>query len=450
MNTKIMTKGMIPIFLFAGFACISIIQLSTPLGDLTIARDAADKFEKREASLDKKYAGAIERRIQSRKKQEDVVERLLNTTIDVEESNTTSNTLHTTTNHLKKTTNDDKSKPLQKFYAIHIGPSKTGTSAIQKSMARNPFEINTFQDDKIIFVGRREVETAPDIYKNKVIRKNPNHGDPSIPPASPTAVVEAHGAYRAVNCMVKMLMDYYDNSNNTNVDEYGDMPNNILESIQNGTMFLPGFSKRFDKSPKKDIIDKYSRFNATRLQSWNELLEQDESIRAAMRQQFRDHCWRQTFSRKNETQDFSYMLDYSLVKSDESLSYLQGIKYKTLLGLHFRAFDILGYQKLLLVGAYRRWADWIVSVYTQWAKDQCLRLSLKGIHPEQACADIWTFIEVQLSQEKFGPIFYGSPDQTLSTIQQQAPSNLEVHILNYFQLNSTYQSITTEFYCDVL
>ena len=45
-----------------------------------------------------------------------------------------------------------------KFYAIHIGPSKTGTSVIQKDLSCIPFEANTTGEDKdrVIYVGKRD------------------------------------------------------------------------------------------------------------------------------------------------------------------------------------------------------------------------------------------------------------------------------------------------------
>jgi len=65
--------------------------------------------------------------------------------------------------------------------------------------------------------------------------------------------------------------------------------------------------------------------------------------------------------------DFSYMLNYSIVDSEESYSYIYNPP--EIIGKkHFRIFDILGYESLIVVGVYRRYAEWIVSGYSKSIK----------------------------------------------------------------------------------
>ena len=49
--------------------------------------------------------------------------------------------------------------------------------------------------------------------------------------------------------------------------------------------------------------------------------------------------------------DIRYMLDYSIFDSNEGYSYIRTDLEKD--GRRFRSFDILGYEKLIVVGAYR-------------------------------------------------------------------------------------------------
>ena len=56
----------------------------------------------------------------------------------------------------QKQNNNNNNEHRIKFYAVHIGPSKTGTSAIQKDLVRNILGVNTLRKEKddIIYVGK--------------------------------------------------------------------------------------------------------------------------------------------------------------------------------------------------------------------------------------------------------------------------------------------------------
>lgn len=58
------------------------------------------------------------------------------------------------------------------------------------------------------------------------------------------------------------------------------------------------------------------------------------------------------------------MLEYSLIDSDEAYSY----SVNTDIGRLLKAFDILGYDQVIVIGAYRGYADWLVSTYNQKTK----------------------------------------------------------------------------------
>ena len=304
-----------------------------------------------------------------------------------------------------------KKKPIEKFYAIHIGPSKTGTSAIQKNMATNPFEENTFAADKdnLIYVGKRVGDAVqPYVDVNKEIRnvpalrrkKNQTH---SIAPEN-----ERRAYLDAVGCMKQILDDYY-NSNNDNTD--------------------------------KSVL--------------NERLEKDEETRSSLKKHFRKKCW------IRRGIDFRYMLDYSIVDSEEGYSYKSKHGDN---GNQFFLFDILGYRRLLVVGAYRRYADWLVSAYTERIKGMCLSPNLEGSKKDVPCLVFRDFLNHHIMPRAEYQVrrFYDPISVTLPECIERGPSKLQAKILNHFQLprsssnpneNATnglrsYKSITTELYCD--
>ena len=207
------------------------------------------------------------------------------------------------------------------------------------------------------------------------------------------------------------------------------------------------------------------------------LLDTDEKARADLRRDLIQNCWKGKFE---------HMLDYNIVDSGEEYSYISWDQTK--LGRRFRIFDILGYERLVLVGAYRRYADWIVSTYRQKIKAACLenllRQGVLKFDPHShVCSSFGVYLDDLLKNNrkdtKYNARWYENLHTTLPTIVSSSPSNLEVKILNYFQLpkrsspssatlefhqNNTsgsgdnrtdtmvksYDSITTELYCDAL
>lgn len=276
-----------------------------------------------------------------------------------------------------------------KFFAIHIGPSKTGSSAIQTDFTRNPFDVNTLGEDKdnLIYVGKRLGKGRNDPGTGTEIR---NVGGKSM-----TGVKERKMHMRAMRCMIEKLEEYYESS-----------------------------------SSDRDVI--------------NKSLETDEEARVFLRQQFIDNCYT----------DHEYMLNYSIVDSSEGYSYNH--VYKRVKS-EFQIFDILGYERLIVVGAYRRYADWIVSAYTQHIKNPYLLPNLDGKNMPVPCVGIGDFLRKnQKNSTEYSTLFYATIDKTLPTIVEAGPSKLEAKILNFFQLPypsnesgvKSFNSITTELYCD--
>ena len=320
----------------------------------------------------------------------------------------------TTSENTTKLNIHQHEKPHQtfKFYAIHIGPSKTGTSAIQKQFSMNPFSAKTIQKEKdnVIYVGKRIVEgwSSPN-YRKKI--RTGSDGK-SI---SPRDEMMAHN--HAVSCMENILVNYFNKSNSSEHMA-------LLENLFNN----------------------------------------DEETRASIRRSVLAECW----TWKNRS--FKYMLNSSIVDSSEGYSYTTiGITQK--LGARLRMMDIMGYERLIVVGGYRRYADWLVSVYTEQNKRNCLKHEIMGIKKSIPCETIEKHLKTRLAQNgfaKFRAESYKNIDRSLPEIAKAGPPNLEIKILNHFQKHQVpsslsaaeveatrnessrkrYKSITTELFCD--
>ena len=309
------------------------------------------------------------------------------------------------------TMNDPSIIRPKKFFAIHIGPSKTGTSTIQKNAKQNPFHENTFGPDKdnLIYVGKRtfEFDQNEDIVGQREIRRvvpiGKTNETVSITPKDENKVY-----FKACQCMMTILDQYYDSFTNTTID----------------------------------VINKE--------------LETNTEKRASLRQTLIDECWVHSQGRT----DFSYMLDFSILDSDEAYSYATNRNLRK----KIRLFDILGYDTLIIVGAYRRYADWLVSAFNQQVKQAT---SEKG-DIARTSNDLKSFLELHLNKQgeaRYRVRWYNPISVTLPKSLEHGPSKLQARTLNYFQLPrsfndqqqhkdatrfKTYNSITTELYCDAL
>ena len=314
--------------------------------------------------------------------------------------------------------NNNNNEHRIKFYAVHIGPSKTGTSAIQKDLARNPLGVNTLRKEKddIIYVG-------------KLIATNGKSKIRTIHGKSITITHERQMFARVTNCMLELLDNYYRTNSNT------------------GSMA-----------------------------QINERLDTDEETRASLKEAFVDTCWK--------PQAGTYMLESSIIDSNEAYSYRPNNRAK--LGKKFRIFSILGYTRLMVVGAYRRYADWIVSAYLQNMKNgPCLCENQTGLQRTKPCGAMKDFLDKYIPRQnnnnsssyyesddrtKWGVHKYLNLHATLPEIRNAGPATVETKILNYFRLQpttdsnssnnkknegsetnaneTTWNSITTELYCD--
>ena len=293
----------------------------------------------------------------------------------------------------------------KKFYAIHIGPSKTGTTAIQYDMARIASlkgSSNTFAPDKdnVIYVGKRvgkngEHET---VQHRAAVQLGTNKTSTTINISPGT---ERRRYMSAIQCMQRLMDDYYNSTDNFSI--------------------------------------------------LNDRLDFDEETRNSLKLEFLQECW--IHGHDGKKIDFSYMLNFSIVDSDEGYSYT---KKHSRNGQLFRIFDILGYERLLVVGAYRRYADWMVSAYTQSIKAGWIHPNLEGRNLNIPCNPLRLFIE-RTSIASHRVRFYDPISVTLPESLEMGPSKLQAKVLNFFQLPhssleethgfQSYNSITTELYC---
>ena len=294
-----------------------------------------------------------------------------------------------------------------KFFAMHIGPSKTGTSSIQEDLIENPFHHNTLGPDRVIYVGKKTYVDGDGKEQYHLPARDVEVRN--IDGRSITSYEETRAFQIARTCMIEKLDAY-------------------LEGLP----------------PEKRLLDI------------------DQESKASLREEFLEDCWK-----KNPRGDYLYMTDYSLIDSDEGYSYrssnVPGI------GKKFQIFDILGYDRLIAVAAYRRWAQWIVSAYHQSIKANFIFPSLKtdGHVSMRLARGIKVFLWSQLNKNKgdmkYGTNMYANLDTTVPHLEDAYPSSkVEVKILNYFQQPKTghdesptgatkiYDSITTELYCEAL
>ncbi len=302
-------------------------------------------------------------------------------------------------------------KPPKKFYAIHIGPSKTGTSAIQADacrMATLEGKSNTFapNKDNIIYVGKRihAYDKYNDPYRHKVINRTIETNN-NVTSISVTPAIERSWYMDAMQCMEKLMKEYFESNDETSVP--------------------------------------------------NQLLETDEETKRVLKQKFLQHCWTRWLS--GRTIDISYMLNFSIVDSDEAYSYHRGHKKNA---WRFWMFDILGYERLLVVGAYRRYAEWMVSAYTERNKVMCMDAYNRGLQLNKACPKLFDFMNHHLRLKRENHRLrkaYTPISVTLPACLERGPPKLQAKVLNYFQLPHSslenthnfpsYDSMTTELYC---
>jgi hypothetical protein len=224
----------------------------------------------------------------------------------------------------------------------------------------------------------------------------------------------------------------------------------------------------------------------------------NEIIMKLKRQQQRQHMIDTCWSEENK-----YILDLSIVDSTEGYSYKGGIEFTNKIKEFYTVFiDYLDYDEIIIVGAYRRYYDWLPSTYKEGMKNYCLSYNLystsdKDSTRKKACKSIWKYIAGYIDNKSsrngkgiqlFSTAHYHNLHETLplardvlkelllsaktnsttmssSTRSSSSSSTTNnnnnssssttyrVELLNYFQLTPNtnyYNSITTELYCQIL
>ena len=204
--------------------------------------------------------------------------------------------------------------------------------------------------------------------------------------------------------------------------------------------------------------------------------------RQQQRQDMIDTCWS-----KNK-----YILDSSIVGSDEGYSYKGGTEFTNKIQDFYKVFiDYFEYDEIIIVGAYRRYYDWLPSTYKEEMRKFCLSYNLqytmnpnstsdKDSTRNKACKSVWKYISGYINKGKknFSTDPYrnihvtlplarevlkelSSTNSTTSSNNRTSNNNSNsnnnnthrVETLNYFQLKPNekyYNTITTELYCKIL
>jgi len=240
----------------------------------------------------------------------------------------------------------------KKFYVLHIGPSKTGTSTIQKDSSKHPRMQKALEKDHVVYQG--------------------NFAD--------------KGNHRPFN-LANQCMD---------------------RIINNATL----------NTTKELLLD----------------------------------CW----SKKELGIDRFDLIKKNIVYSYESLSYKKDRPKIQIQRIHEIYMKYLDYDELIVVGTYRRYAEWIASAYKETTRQFCLEAPYwptSTTNRRSYCEPIWKHMMDHVHSIHYSSTRkeYHNIDETLGNLTN-LPSGVSVRILTYFVRpnNEYYNSITSELYCEVL
>lgn len=271
----------------------------------------------------------------------------------------------------------------RKFFLIHIGPYKTGTSTIQFHSSKT-FRKELIRDD-VVYVGRYQSNNEQFIQVKE--------------------------------CLLSVM-------------------DNINQQKQDRHIITKKLQKCFKKSKKyKNLFEK-------------SIVDSDEG-----------------YTRGGD----SFSSDFSNSERDIGTEHLHKLQ---------KIFvDYLGYDKIIIVGAYRRYYEWLPSMYRQFVGNDCLTKIMKGKRSKKGqyhpCVNIWEYLLtfIQRNQdygydrrERTGGLRrMENIDSNLIKMLNQGEEpkklllgNIDVKIIKYFikdTLNDNeykHSSVTTEFYCSVL
>jgi len=221
-------------------------------------------------------------------------------------------------------------------------------------------------------------------------------------------------------------------------------------------------------------------------------------------------CW--NHNNDNSKYKNSYnMLGYSIIDSNKQLSWKTSDMVSERFDKKFRDDELglwtdhLDYTEVIGVVTYRRYYDWLISVYKELTEDRCIIEPQPGDGKEgdevdilsrmwqeqfttrkralwpkdggERCPSIWLWINRRVNAAQYNARFYQNLDVLLPVMQSvllspPPPANNEksssgsgndsdgstttfaikksVEILNYYQNKNEYNSITTELYCGIL
>jgi hypothetical protein len=314
----------------------------------------------------------------------------------------------------------------KKFFLLHIGPSRTGSTSIQmdSSSSSDPRFIKALQKDGVIYVGEESTH-----------RQQFQHN---------------------LDCSKAFVSRALDQQLQTNTFVF-DMPG------VNG-MSTP----ETICTSKKCLID----------------------------------CW----NHNNDNSQFknSYnMLGYSIIDSNKELSWKMGqeVMQRFVKKFTYKETDLwtdhLDYTEFIGVVTYRRYYDWLLSVYKSLTQSHCIvepqyvaegtkgdevdmvtrtwqeqfstrKQSLWPKDGGERCPSIWLWINGRVKAPHYNARYYQNLDVMLPVMRSVllSPHNHtgsgsdggttttttrnSVRILNYYQDKGEYNSITTELYCGIL
>ena len=322
-------------------------------------------------------------------------------------------------NIIKKNTNDNNNKKKKnKFILIHIGPSKTGTTTIQMDATTDSGFIQALQQDNTMYVGK----FLPGYNRYSGQEKE---------------------WYASIRCMELAIFGTKTNYETT----YGKSRNHEYGLNDEN------YSKRRKKKIRMPLI-------------------QDESMENETKKDIIEKCWQGTTMKK--------MIEMNIIDSDEGYSYQLDKLQVTIQMYHTIFLDYLDYDELIIVGAYRRYFDWLPSTYKERMKkakkvtdnqpmwpflwDHFIQRPnwyntgiYTNIHQTlQLARNILPGLDESLSSSSFSSNLSSvSINPTTATTKTETltdNSASKVEILNYFQLpnENYYNSISTELYCKVL
>jgi len=349
---------------------------------------------------------------------------------------------------LSKTKNNQN-----KFLLIHVGPQATGMKRIQKDTALNKGLQKALAKDNVLFVGKyAPKDLTEDFFTNEACAQD----------------------------FVRVSLGF----------ELLEKPNNLWEDIP-----VPGdlpLREQFCNS-KKCLTDCWSNLDRDRYQ------DSEEDPIAAI-EALHDETSNQEDEKSNgkRMKIVHNMLDFDgMLQMDEKMSWKDLGEFKDRFNFlnagfwkEYLDYDVIG------VTTYRRYYSWILAVYNELVEEYCLaqpdpsdldklldkkkiadwgpieentiqwslsnafrKRSIWPKHGGNTCPEVWEFILPHLHRKDNNTLYDSRIFRNLDTLIPVMNEALRINstepygnitMMNYFQRQDDYNSITTEFYCEIL